>query len=178
MTISSASERAGRWLFAGMLAALLVGARVGRGPLGRRRSRLRRTRTPRADAAASPDAAADVATASDDDSSGSAPSAEKPPLSLDVRVRLSALHFLEFATWGAWWMVLGQYLEAMRYARKTIGNIYATMSLAAIITPLCCLARWPIVIFLPSMCWERCIWPAASYCLCWPASRASDRFIG
>jgi nucleoside transporter len=60
----------------------------------------------------------------------------KPPLAVDMRIRLSALHFLEFAVWGAWWVVLGQYLEVLRFTRKSVGNIYATMSLAAIISPL------------------------------------------
>ncbi len=55
---------------------------------------------------------------------------------MDLRRRLSALHFLEFAVWGAWWVVLGQYLEALRFTRKSVGNIYATMSLGSIIAPM------------------------------------------
>ncbi len=62
--------------------------------------------------------------------------AVKEPLAIDMRLRLSMLHFLEFAVWGAWWVVLGQYLEALRFTRKAVGNTYATMSLAAIISPL------------------------------------------
>ena len=52
-----------------------------------------------------------------------------PPLTMELRIPLSALHFLEFAIWGAWWVVLGQYLEGLHFSRKAIGNIYATMSL-------------------------------------------------
>ena len=55
---------------------------------------------------------------------------------MDLRLPLSALHFLEFAIWGAWWVVLGQYLEGLHFSRKAIGNIYATMSLGSIIAPM------------------------------------------
>jgi len=59
-----------------------------------------------------------------------------PPLTMALRIPLSALHFLEFAIWGAWWVVLGQYLEGLKFSRKGIGNIYATMSLGSIIAPM------------------------------------------
>ena len=59
-----------------------------------------------------------------------------PPLTMQLRIPLSALHFLEFAIWGAWWVVLGQYLEGLHFSRKAIGNIYATMSLGSIIAPM------------------------------------------
>jgi nucleoside transporter len=59
-----------------------------------------------------------------------------PPLTMELRIPLSALHFLEFAIWGSWWVVLGQYLEGLHFSRKAIGNIYATMSLGSIIAPM------------------------------------------
>ena len=65
-----------------------------------------------------------------------APDAVVPPLTMELRIPLSALHFLEFAIWGAWWVVLGQYLEGLHFSRKAIGNIYATMSLGSIIAPM------------------------------------------
>ena len=55
---------------------------------------------------------------------------------MGLRIPLSALHFLEFAIWGAWWVVLGQYLEGLHFSRKAIGNTYATMALASIIAPM------------------------------------------
>jgi nucleoside transporter len=62
--------------------------------------------------------------------------AEAPPLALDMRLPLSVLHFLEFAIWGAWWVVLGQYLNALKFNGKQIGTVYATMSLGTIFTPI------------------------------------------
>jgi nucleoside transporter len=61
---------------------------------------------------------------------------EKPPLTSDIRVPLSVLNFLEFAIWGAWWVVLGQYLETLQFTRKQIGRVYATMAVGAIVVPM------------------------------------------
>jgi nucleoside transporter len=62
--------------------------------------------------------------------------AESAPLSLEVRIPLSIMNFLEFAIWGAWWVVLGQYLETLNFTRKQIGRVYATMAIGSIVTPL------------------------------------------
>src|SRR5262249_11341189 len=61
---------------------------------------------------------------------------EAPPLDMGVRLSLSAMNFLQFAVWGAWFVVLGQYLHALSFSGKQIGSIYATMSLGAIFTPI------------------------------------------
>jgi nucleoside transporter len=61
---------------------------------------------------------------------------EAPPLDLGIRLRLSVMNFLEFAVWGAWFVVLGQYLNALKFTGKQIGSIYATMSLGSIVTPI------------------------------------------
>jgi nucleoside transporter len=62
--------------------------------------------------------------------------AQAPPLSLELRLPLSAMNFLEFAIWGAWFVVLGNYLDALGFSRKDIGRIYATMSLGTVISPM------------------------------------------
>jgi nucleoside transporter len=62
--------------------------------------------------------------------------AEAPPLEWGLRLPLSVMNFLQFAVWGAWFVVLGQYLNALKFSGKQIGSIYATMSLGAIVTPL------------------------------------------
>lgn len=62
--------------------------------------------------------------------------ADKEPLSLAMRLPLSVMNFLEFAVWGAWFVVLGQYLHALKFSGKQIGSIYATMALGSIFTPL------------------------------------------
>lgn len=61
---------------------------------------------------------------------------EVPPLTWDLRLPLSTLNFLEFAVWGAWFVVLGQYLDSLNFSRKAIGSIYATMSLGSIFSPI------------------------------------------
>lgn len=62
--------------------------------------------------------------------------AEAPALDMDIRLRLSVMNLLEFAVWGAWFVVLGQYLNALKFTGKQIGSIYATMSLGSIFTPM------------------------------------------
>jgi MFS family permease len=59
-----------------------------------------------------------------------------PALDLSVRIPLSILNFLEFAIWGAWFVVLGNYLNSLQFSRKDIGRIYATMSLGSVIAPM------------------------------------------
>ncbi len=46
------------------------------------------------------------------------------------------LHFLEFAIWGAWYVVLGNFLDARGFSRKQIGAIYGTMPIGSIISPM------------------------------------------
>jgi nucleoside transporter len=59
-----------------------------------------------------------------------------PPLAMGLRVHLSVMMFLEFAIWGAWFVVLGNYLGAMEFSKTDIGLIYANMSLGAIFSPM------------------------------------------
>src|SRR5204863_1625200 len=59
---------------------------------------------------------------------------EAVPLSL--RLPLSIMNFLEFAIWGAWFVVLGNYLDALRFSRQEIGRIYATIPIGSIISPM------------------------------------------
>ena len=61
---------------------------------------------------------------------------DAPPLDMGIRLRLSVMNFLEFGIWGAWFVVLGQYLNALKFSGKQIGSIYATMSLGSIFTPI------------------------------------------
>lgn len=62
--------------------------------------------------------------------------ADAPPLDLNIRLSLSVMNFLEFAVWGAWFVVLGQYLNALNFTGRQIGSIYATMSLGSIFSPI------------------------------------------
>lgn len=56
--------------------------------------------------------------------------------SLGNFIPFSILHFLEFAIWGAWYVVLGNYLNAKGFSRPIIGRIYGTMAIGAIISPM------------------------------------------
>ncbi|MCR9297064.1 MAG: MFS transporter [bacterium] len=50
--------------------------------------------------------------------------------------RFCLLHFLEFAIWGAWFVVLGNLLNARGFSRSEIGRIYGTMPIGSMIAPL------------------------------------------
>ncbi len=59
-----------------------------------------------------------------------------PPLDMGLRLNLSIMMFLQFAVWGAWYVLLGNYIGAMGFTEADIGSIYATMSLGAILSPI------------------------------------------
>jgi nucleoside transporter len=65
-----------------------------------------------------------------------ASSSTAPPVPMGLRANLSVMMFLQFAVWGAWFVVLGNYLTALGFSGTDIGSIYATMSLGAIISPM------------------------------------------
>ena len=53
----------------------------------------------------------------------------------NIRTRLSAMMFLQYFIWGAWWVTLGAYLNATGFD-GIIGATYASQGYAAILTPL------------------------------------------
>src|ERR1700759_4549600 len=57
-------------------------------------------------------------------------------MNTSVRVRLSALMFLEFFIWGAWYVTMGTYLDKVLHATgKQVGGAYSAMAIATIISP-------------------------------------------
>ncbi len=62
-------------------------------------------------------------------------SSSAPPMGFGLRLNLSAMMFLQFAIWGAWFVVLGNYLGHIGFG-KWIGSIYGTMALGTIFAPL------------------------------------------
>lgn len=62
----------------------------------------------------------------------------KPFLAFHLRLRLSLMMFMQFAVWGAWFVVLGNYLSspAMGFTGTQIGAVYGTLALGAILSPM------------------------------------------
>jgi nucleoside transporter len=68
--------------------------------------------------------------------SATAPTIPAPSMSADLRLRLSIMMFLEFAVWGAWFVVLGNYLEALHFSKTQVGTMYSLIPLGAIISTM------------------------------------------
>jgi nucleoside transporter len=52
-----------------------------------------------------------------------------------IRIQLSVMMFLQFVVWGSWYGQLSKYLFAIGFDGVEVGNIYATFSIAMIISP-------------------------------------------
>jgi nucleoside transporter len=68
-----------------------------------------------------------------------ATSTAKPPLDWGIRIKLSVMMFLQFATWGAWFAIIYNYLEKLNpkeFTDDVIGQIIGTMALGTIFAPL------------------------------------------
>ncbi len=67
---------------------------------------------------------------------------DKLPLELGLRLRLSVMMFLQFAVWGAWFVVFGVYCGTpvsgggLGFNGTQIGNLYGTMALGAILSTM------------------------------------------
>ncbi|MFB2121107.1 nucleoside permease [Parapedobacter sp. 2B3] len=58
-------------------------------------------------------------------------------MSISLRARLSLAMFLEFFTWGAWYVTLGTYLfEQLGASAVQVGSAYANFSIAAALSPV------------------------------------------
>src|SRR5688572_24685633 len=52
-----------------------------------------------------------------------------------IRVQLFVMMFLQFVVWGSWYGQLSKYLFAINFDGVQVGNVYATFSIAMIISP-------------------------------------------
>src|ERR1051325_1044010 len=64
-----------------------------------------------------------------------APESGVVPLDLTVRTKLSIMMFLQYFTWGAWWVSMGQYLKSVGFSEVQYTSAYAVSAIAAIIAP-------------------------------------------
>lgn len=61
--------------------------------------------------------------------------ADGPAFDFGVWIRLSIMMFLQFAVWGAWFVVLGRYLgTTLGFSATQIGSVVGTMALGAILS--------------------------------------------
>ena len=53
-----------------------------------------------------------------------------------MRLRLSAMMFLQFSVWGSWYVTLSTYLLAIHFSEVSVGGIYSTVNMGAILAPV------------------------------------------
>lgn len=56
-------------------------------------------------------------------------------MNLKTYLRLSVMMFLEFFVWGAWFVTLGTYLNAINFSGTQVGYTYLMNNIAAIVSP-------------------------------------------
>src|SRR5262245_7464619 len=65
-----------------------------------------------------------------------APISTAPPLAMPVRVNLSIMMFLQFAIWGAWFVVFFPYLLGNGFTGTQAGALVGNMALGAIFSTI------------------------------------------
>lgn len=65
-----------------------------------------------------------------------APPPAAPPLALPLRLNLSAMMFLQFAIWGAWFVVFFPYLRGLNFTGEQAGALIGNMALGAIFSTI------------------------------------------
>lgn len=68
--------------------------------------------------------------------SSDAPRPSAPPLALPLRLNLSVMMFLQFAVWGAWFVVFFPYLLGLNFTSEQAGALIGNMALGAIFSTI------------------------------------------
>ena len=67
------------------------------------------------------------------------PSGDMPPsLTMSLRIKLSVMMLMQYAVWGAWWVVLAKYIGegGLGFTGVNVGAVYGTMAIASIFSPM------------------------------------------
>ena len=72
------------------------------------------------------------------------------PLDMNTRVRLSIMMFMQFAIWGAWATVIGNYLKGKGFDESQIATIGGLMPLGGMIGPMVLILSQLADRFVPS----------------------------
>jgi len=59
-----------------------------------------------------------------------------PPLAMPLRLNLSVMMFLQFAIWGAWFVVFFPYLRGLDFSGEQAGKLIGNMALGAILSTI------------------------------------------
>src|SRR5262245_30266178 len=59
-----------------------------------------------------------------------------PPMRMGLRLNLSILMFLQFAIWGAWFVLFVPYLKGKGFSNEQASALFGNMALGAIISTL------------------------------------------
>ena len=65
------------------------------------------------------------------------PASTAPPMSMGLRVNLSIMMFLQFAIWGAWATVIGNYLKFIKFDERVVGWVGAGDGVAGVRVRVC-----------------------------------------
>lgn len=57
-------------------------------------------------------------------------------MNMTIRIQLSVMMFVQFFIWGAWFVTMGNYLNAISFEPSEITRAYSTTGYAAILSPL------------------------------------------
>ena len=57
-------------------------------------------------------------------------------MNTNIRIRLSALMFLQYFAWGTWYVTLGTYLSTIGFNGLDIGDVFSASAWAALFSPI------------------------------------------